>query len=299
MELSILYRGPLASCDYDCAYCPFAKRRDSPAQLRADRAALARFVGWVREQGSSDRISILFTPWGEALTRSWYRDAMVELSHMGHVARVAVQTNLSCRLDWMEEADLDTFALWCTYHPDQVAFERFADKHRGLVARGVRHSIGVVGLPGHLDAARKIAALIAEDKTHDTYLWINAAEGRSYTDEQARQWAELDPLFAYSRFPHASLGRACRTGETVISVDGDGRVRRCHFVPRDDPGQELGNLYDGSFRAVLRPRPCPQQTCDCHIGYVHMPELGLHERFGDGVLERALRSAPPAGTPPR
>jgi hypothetical protein len=306
MELSILYRGPLASCDYDCAYCPFAKRRDSSVQLRADRAALARFVSWVREQ-TDDRISILFRPWGEALTRSWYREAMVELSHLGHVARVAVQTNLSCRLDWMERADLDTFALWCTYHPDQVPFDRFAAKHRGLVARGVRHSIGIVGLPEHLDAARRMADLLADSgSTADsvgtadgTYLWINAAEGHTYTDAEAAQWTLLDPLFAFSRLPHPSRGRACLTGETVISVDGDGHVRRCHFVAKDDPEQALGNLYDGSFRAALAPRPCPQSMCDCHIGYVHMPELGLYRRFGEGVLERVLRSAPTAGIPPR
>ena len=312
MELSILYRGPLASCDYDCAYCPFAKRRDSSDQLRADRAALARFVDWVREQ-TSDRISILFTPWGEALTRSWYREAMLELSHLGHVARVAVQTNLSCRLDWMERADLDTFALWCTYHPDQIAFDRFVAKHRGLVARGVRHSIGIVGLPEHLDAARRMADMLADTDTDTadtdaegggrrrpgTYLWINAAEGHTYTDAEAAHWTRLDPLFGYSRLPHPSRGRACLTGETVISVDGDGLVRRCHFVPKDDPAQMLGNLYDGSFRTALAPRPCPQQLCDCHIGYVHMPELKLYDRFGDGVLERVLRSAPTAGTPPR
>ena len=35
MRLSILYRGPLSSCNYDCAYCPFAKRRETPAQLAA------------------------------------------------------------------------------------------------------------------------------------------------------------------------------------------------------------------------------------------------------------------------
>ena len=46
MDLTILYRGPLASCNYDCPYCPFAKRRDSREQLRADRAALERFAGW-------------------------------------------------------------------------------------------------------------------------------------------------------------------------------------------------------------------------------------------------------------
>jgi MoaA/NifB/PqqE/SkfB family radical SAM enzyme len=37
----------LASCNYDCPYCPFAKRHDPPELLRADRAALARFTDWV------------------------------------------------------------------------------------------------------------------------------------------------------------------------------------------------------------------------------------------------------------
>lgn len=308
MDLSILYRGPLASCDYDCAYCPFAKRRDSPEQLRRDRVALQRFTAWVEAQ-TLDRISVLFTPWGEALTRSWYRDAMVKLSRMPHVARVAVQTNLSARLEWLRQADLGTLALWCTYHPDQVEFERFIGKHQQLVAVGVRHSVGIVGLPEHLGAARRLRHALNED----TYFWVNAAEGHIYTDTETAEWTEIDPLFAVSRFPHASRGRACRTGETVISVDGEGRVRRCHFVSKTDPAEDLGILYDGSFRTALKPRPCPLVQCDCHIGYVHMPELGLYETFEGGVLERiprsrtpmtplpivAVRSAPAARTPLR
>jgi MoaA/NifB/PqqE/SkfB family radical SAM enzyme len=290
MDLTILYRGPLASCDYDCGYCPFAKRRDTPEQLRADREALSRFATWVAAQ-TSDRISVLFTPWGEALTRSWYREALSELSHLQHVARVAVQTNLSCRLDWVETADLGTLALWCTYHPDQVTMERFLAKHRGLTERGVRHSVGIVGQPEHLVAARRLRA----ELDSETYFWVNAAEGRTYTDVEAAQWTEIDPLFPASRHAHPSFGRACRTGESVISVDGDGRVRRCHFVSRTDPGQELGNLYDGSFRAALRPRPCPLLQCDCHIGYVHMPELGLYPVFGSGVLERVPGRGPERG----
>ena len=51
----MLYRGPLASCNYDCPYCPFAKRRDRPEQLRADREALARFDGWVSENPTRTR----------------------------------------------------------------------------------------------------------------------------------------------------------------------------------------------------------------------------------------------------
>jgi hypothetical protein len=45
LSLSILYRGPLSSCNYACGYCPFAKRRETAAELARDREALARFVG--------------------------------------------------------------------------------------------------------------------------------------------------------------------------------------------------------------------------------------------------------------
>ncbi|MFI6335129.1 STM4011 family radical SAM protein [Streptomyces sp. NPDC050535] len=282
MDLTILYRGQLASCDYDCPYCPFAKRRDTTAELRTDRAALERFTTWAGEQ-HEDRLSVLFTPWGEGLVRSWYRRALVELSHRPHVQRVAIQTNLSCRTDWLEEADRDTVALWCTYHPGQTPHERFLDKTRQLTALGVRFSVGVVGLPDHLEPALKLRAELPEQ----VYLWVNAAEGHTYTDEQAAEWTALDPLFPFSRHPHRSAGLPCRTGESVISVDGDGTVRRCHFVR-----SELGSLYDGSYRAALAPRPCPLTECDCHIGYVHLETLPLYDVFAGGVLERVPRVLP-------
>ncbi|MFB8280305.1 STM4011 family radical SAM protein [Nocardia colli] len=284
MDLTILYRGPLASCDYDCPYCPFAKRRDSTAQLRADRAALERFTTWALQQ-TDDRLSILFTPWGEGLVRSWYRRAMVELSHAPHIDRVAIQTNLSCRTDWLSDADPDTLALWCTYHPGQTPYQRFLDKTAKLASAGIRFSVGIVGLPEHLEHAQQLRA----DLPDHIYLWVNAAEGHTYTDAQAEDWTSLDPLFPFSRHPHDSAGQACRTGSSVISVDGDGTVRRCHFVR--DP---LGNLYDNSFRGALTPRTCPLTVCDCHIGYVHLETLPLYDVFAGGVLERipAAKSLP-------
>ncbi|MFI9845947.1 STM4011 family radical SAM protein [Nonomuraea sp. NPDC051941] len=269
--LTILYRGPLASCDYDCAYCPFAKRRDSPEQLRADREALERFAGWVGEQPFE--VSVLFTPWGEGLVRSWYRRALVELSWLPNVAKVAIQTNLSCRTGWLAEAS-DRAALWVTYHPTQVTYDRFLGKLRSLP---VRHSVGIVGDPAHLPDARRLRS----DLPAQTYVWVNAEEGRLYTDEEAAEWSAIDPLFRVSRFPHRSAGLPCRTGDSVISVNGDGTVRRCHFIP-----EVLGNLYDGSYRAALRPRPCPAAACDCHIGYVHLEPLGLYDVFTGGILER-------------
>ncbi|AGJ58661.1 MULTISPECIES: STM4011 family radical SAM protein [Streptomyces] len=296
-ELTILYRGPLASCDYDCPYCPFAKRRDTGEQLRGDRAALERFTAWAAAQ-TGDRLSVLFTPWGEGLVRSWYRRALVEMSLLPHVGRVAIQTNLSGRTGWLAEADRDKVALWCTYHPGQTPYERFLARCRELTALGVRHSVGIVGLDEHLEEARRLRSALPPE----VYLWVNAAEGHTYTDEQANRWTALDPLFPYSRHPHRSAGLPCRTGESVVSVDGDGAVRRCHFVRA-----ELGNLYDGSYRDALGPRGCPLDVCDCHIGYVHLETLPLYDVFAGGVLERIpadpVRMPPgpapaPACTPP-
>jgi MoaA/NifB/PqqE/SkfB family radical SAM enzyme len=278
--LRLLYRGPLASCNYDCPYCPFAKRRDTLDQLRLDRECLGRFVDWCARNPYGHQLSVLFTPWGEGLTRRWYATAIAQLAQLSHVDRVAIQTNLAARLDWLaavSPSDRARVALWATYHPGQVAMQRFLSRCSTLDDLGVRYSVGVVGLPEHLAAARALR----EHLPATVYLWVNAAEGHSYGPDERDVWTQLDPLFGYSVTAHASAGHECRAGESVLSVQGDGTVRRCHFVPTP-----LGNLYDGSYLTALRPRPCTNAVCDCHIGYVHLKRLPLYEVFRGGVLER-------------
>jgi MoaA/NifB/PqqE/SkfB family radical SAM enzyme len=296
----LLYRGPLASCNYDCPYCPFAKRRDSAEQLRQDRQALAQFRDWVTRNPDGHRLSILFTPWGEGLTRSWYRETLVALSLLDHVDRVAIQTNLAGRLNWVSRADPARLALWATYHPGQVSRERFLAACETLRSNGIRHSVGVVGLQEHYREALALRQALPEE----TYLWVNAAEGHAYDAAAEARWTAIDPLFSYSVRPHASLGHECWAGETSLSVLGDGTVRRCHFIP-----EPIGNLYDGSYLDALRPRPCTLRLCDCHIGYVHLKRLGLHQVFAGGVSERIpwgwgvpsdrVRSAESGRTPAR
>lgn len=277
--LMVLYRGPLTSCNYDCGYCPFAKAHDSPATLEADRIALERFVDWASRQ-REHQLTVLFTPWGEALTRSWYRRAMVTLSHLPHVDRVAVQTNAAVRMSWTSEADLSRLALWTTYHPDEVTHESFVTKAHDLYVRGVRFSVGVVGLPQHLAAARALRDALPAD----VYLWVNAAEGHTYDDSQAEAWSSIDPLFLLSRDPHPAAGRLCSAGLDAVTVDGDGVVRRCHFLPEE--AAVVGHLYDGSYLSGLRERSCPAATCECHIGYLHLDHLGLRDVFAGGWAER-------------
>jgi MoaA/NifB/PqqE/SkfB family radical SAM enzyme len=279
LNLSILYRGPLSSCNYDCGYCPFAKRRESAAELTADRAALERFVTWVAGRPDGDRIGVLFTPWGEALTRRWYRDALVRLSNLPQVVRAAAQTNLSCGLDWVEACDRSRLALWATFHPGQVARPRFLAKCWRLHRRGVRFSVGVVGLREHFADIEALRRELPED----VYLWVNAYKDRAdYYGEGEVEWlTAVDPLFGFNNRRHPSLDRTCRTGHSVVSVDGEGTVRRCHFIR-----EPLGNLYALDFERLLTERLCTNATCGCHIGYVHLDELELYPVFGEGVLER-------------
>jgi hypothetical protein len=284
-HLSILYRGRLSSCNYDCAYCPFAKRRDTRATLQRDAADLARFVDWARAQ-TDRRLSVLFTPWGEGLVRKHYREAMVALSKLPQMQRVAIQTNLCIGTRWLDEADPNKLAFWCTYHPSQTPRAAFLARCRELQQRGIRHSVGMVAMREHFDEIVHVRDALPAD----TPMWLNAYDQRGpdyYNDAQLALMRAIDPHIDFNLAPPPSLGASCATGERVVSVDGDGNVRRCHFV-----ATPMGNLYDGSFEAQLRPRACPNAVCDCFIGYVHREDLPFARDYAGGQLERVLALMP-------
>ncbi len=278
VRYNILYRGPLSSCNYACDYCPFAKRAESRAALAKDRAALERFVAWTAEQAEVG-LGILFTPWGEALIRPWYQCALADLTRLDHVERAVIQTNLSCNLAWIDDCQLDRLALWATFHPTEVSLERFVAKVRGLCERGVRLSVGVVGIRAHFDAIHKLRAALPGE----VYLWINAYKRVPgyYSPDDARELETLDPHFAINNQHHASFQKPCQAGETSFTVDGEGVMRRCHFV-----GAPIGNIYSEDWRAPLRARTCPNAACSCHIGYVYLQPLRQDLIYGKNLLER-------------
>ena len=284
MKLVVLYRGPLSSCNYDCSYCPFAKHRSPAHELKADEEGLLRFVEWI-ELHPELSIELLFTPWGEALVRSWYRRALIGLSHMSHVGRVAVQTNLSGRnLDWLSEANPNRLALWVTYHPSQVSYDGFLTRIQKLVDLNIPHSVGVVGLREHFADIKQLR----KDLPQTTYLWVNAykSEGLDYYRTVERDFlASIDPHFRTNSVRHPSFGKSCQAGWRSIAVDGDGNVRRCHFVPG-----VLGNLYTDELSSILEQKPCPNANCGCYIGYIHLNELKQREVYGAGLVARIPHS---------
>ncbi|GAA5130942.1 radical SAM protein [Luteolibacter yonseiensis] len=277
---NILYRGPLSSCNYACDYCPFAKTRNTGEELRDDAAKLTRFIDQV-ERREDREIGVLFTPWGEALVHRAYQQALLRLGRMNHVYRAAIQTNLACSLDWLEEADRDTVALWCTFHPTETTVGKFAAKIHRLRETGIRHSVGVVGLKEHQADIAALRSALPED----TYLWVNAYKRVAdyYGAEDVEFLRSIDRLFPINNQRHPSRGLPCHSGHASFTVDGDGMARRCHFI-----ASPLGSFYDADFDKFLAPSPvpCVNDTCGCHIGYVHLPHLGLDEVYGDGILER-------------
>lgn len=288
-DLHINYRGPLSSCNYDCDYCPFAKHVSSREELQQDRLALARFVAWC-EARTDRKLSILFTPWGEGLIRRWYPDAMLRLAGLPQIVKVAIQTNLSVSLDWLDALERPqtpdktraSLGLWTTFHPTQVELSRFVGRCHELDARAVGYSVGVVGLREHFDAIVELRRRLRPD----VYLWINAYKSAGpgyYTPEEHASLAAIDPLFEHNAVRHRSFGEACAAGESSLFVRGDGSVSRCHFV-----ADVRGNLYTDSLERLLGREPCPAAQCGCFIGYVHLDRLGLRPRFGANLAERRL-----------
>jgi MoaA/NifB/PqqE/SkfB family radical SAM enzyme len=261
MKLSILYRGSLSSCNYACTYCPFAKHQES-------------------RQNTKLELSIFFTPYGEALVRKRYQEAMVVLSQLEHVGKVVIQTNLSGSLTWLERANVSKVALWCTYHPSQVSRAKFLKRCGELIRHGVRFSVGGVAMTEQIPELEQLR----HELPKNVYLWLNAFDrrGKHYYDQaNFERLKAIDPLFELNTKRYSSRGSECRAGETVIAVDEHGTMRRCHFID-----QKIGNIYNPDFLAALQPRACTRSFCDCHIGYVHMPQLGLYDVFQAGILER-------------
>jgi MoaA/NifB/PqqE/SkfB family radical SAM enzyme len=281
MRLTIQYRGSLSSCNYHCDYCPFAKRWESKVQLARDRRELARFTAWLADQ-SEYTLSVMFTPWGEALVRPWYRRAAAALTHLPHVADVAAQTNLSGPLAWIDDCRCDRLALWATYHPTEVEQATFLRRVARVREAGVRISVGVVGVPAAID---RIVAL-REELPRDVYLWINPQQPRPrpYSGDERAIFTAIDPHFARWESRYPSRGKHCIAGELAFTVDGRGDMRRCHFVE-----QVIGNIYESDWRQSLTHRACPNRFCHCFLGKAHAQADDLQSVFGTNVLARIPR----------
>ncbi|WP_028590753.1 STM4011 family radical SAM protein [Paenibacillus massiliensis] len=280
MRATLYYRGTLSSCNYTCPYCPFSKTKDSRETLMLDRRQLAEFVDWVEaQQEHGHTLSIFFNPYGEALIHSWYREALVRLSHMPHIEKLSIQTNLSVKLDWTEQLQPGKMSFWATYHPGQTQEDHFLSQCQAIYSRGLGLSVGTVGIRQSFPAIRSLRAQLPKE----VYMWVNAFKDRPhyYTPAEIEELTTLDPHFGWNVQDYPSQGKACAAGETVFYVQGNGNVKRCY-----KDRQVIGHLYRQGLEGLAAERSCRMKMCGCHIGYIHMKGHPIGEQFGGGLLER-------------
>ena len=199
--------------------------------------------------------------------------------HLPHVDRVAIQTNLSRRAGWLADADPDTLALWAPTTRARSPDDRFLGPVPRPGARGVRFSVGVVGLPEHLDDARRAARRPARRGLPVG----QRRRGPHLHRRRGRPWTAIDPLFGYSGTRTAVAGlRLPHRRDASISVR-----RRRHGAPLPlrpgAAGQPLRRLVPGRAAAPRLPERASATATSATSTSSRSP---LYDVFAGGVLER-------------
>lgn len=223
---NIYYRGSLEYCNYTCSYCPFG-RKSASADTDGDREALHRFISRI-SQWKHGALRILIIPYGEAMIHRYYREGIIRLAAMPHVAGVSCQTNLSFSvsrfLNEVEEAraDVTKIKFWASYHPEMADVTDFASKIEKLHAAGIEVCAGVVGDPSAKEQIRRLRLLLDPS----VYLFVNAMQGlrKPLSEEDVRFFNEMDNLFDYDRRNAKACLNNCSGGRESLFVDREGDV---------------------------------------------------------------------------
>lgn len=281
----VLYRGILKSCNYSCSYCPFSKHDMRNGELEKDRKQWLSFVQSFTVQGEKAEFhALMLTPYGEAMIHPWYWAGLAQLSMLPWVEAVGTQTNLSFAVDAslklyeQNGGDLSKLRLWATFHPQMTTVAQFARTCGQLTARGVCLCAGAVGVPEHMELLRQLRETLPEG----VYLWINQMDGlgRTYTEEEKRIFAKIDPYFYRELLPHPSDVSQCRSG---LFAEGDGRYRLCNI----SQPWAAESLYEA--RQNQNQKRCSRKRCSCYLAYGGRSNLVNQMLFGPWPLFRIPR----------
>lgn len=261
----IYYRGSLKSCNYQCAYCPFCKHQSSVRELTDDNKALEQLIRFIEK--AVRPISLMITPFGEALIHPYYQEALAYLTTLPQVRAVGCQTNLSLYLPSFlaliaqYRGDLRKLRLWCSYHPSMVKEESFFAACSILSEAAVPHCVGAVAIAENIVVLKKLKKHLS----NDIYFWLNKLDGlrRSYTMEEIEGFLAIDPLFMAQLKRRGRKENLCEGGRRSIFVESNGDYFACNISK-----VLLGNIYIDGENAWA----CQSKRCSCYLAYVNQFE---------------------------
>lgn len=260
---TVYYRGLVRTCNYNCPYCPFGKKRRM--DLQKDTKALEAFCAKVGQLG---QVGVMFAPRGECLIYDHYQQAVAQISAYGNTDFVCCQTNLSFDVEKFSKTaglGIEKLSLWCSFHPSQTTIDSFVGKCLALSRLGVNYCVGAVGNPGDTEVLEELRNKLPKE----VYMWINAMDGlgRPYTADEIDAFSRIDPLFSISVEGFLSDPGLCRGGRDAIFVEGNGDFFACNISRA-----KLGNLYSAdAFRTPAK--TCISKKCDCYLAYSNRVEM--------------------------
>ncbi len=283
---TICYRGSLKSCNYRCSYCPFSKHRASEQELVKDKRSFERFCESIVDRAAQFDIGAVFVvPYGEASIHRWYWEGLGRLAGPGSLERVGLQTNLSFSVEEclavfdLYSGDIDRengkeaarrkLCIWATFHPEMTNVDTFVDKCHRLADSGVNLCVGAVGAPQNI----VLLGRLRERLSPEIYLWINKMDGlgRIYTEEEKRDFLELDPFFGLECGSPAADAAMCRDR---CFVEADGRIRTCNIGRIKE-----GNWYQSEATEIFHSL-CSKKRCSCYLAYGGRADFEGRQFFG-------------------
>lgn len=275
---TILYRGSLKSCNYQCSYCPFSKRRPTKKELETDQKQWLTFIRFFLKYAPVQPIrSLMVAPYGEALLYPWYWEGLARASACASIDAVGAQTNLSFPIQKSLSlfqrcgGQLHKLRLWATFHPEMTAVEEFSDRCKQIVGAGITLCAGAVGVPGQIACLQFLRKKLPEH----IYLWVNKMDGlkRPYTKEEQDAFLQIDPYFLRELAPIPADDSKC---EGRLFVEGNGKLRACNISPAFWPTQSQ------------KPR-CNRKICSCYLAYGGRDDFMNQILFGPYPLFRIPR----------
>jgi MoaA/NifB/PqqE/SkfB family radical SAM enzyme len=273
--LQIWYVSALQRCNFRCAYCVTGPARLQSREEWASPMDLSRHcqvLEWIGNLPHPIRIRIASI--GEPFVSDAYLDSVAKLSRSGNIEFVEILTNGSYSdprlMRFAAAADLAKMRFWMTYHPSQIARDRFVRAALLAEERGITVVAHALLFP---DTVAEVQALKTDCdriglKLHVGYgiNFNNSYPGHGFLpilDKPGIPPSVLDmnvgfsaELYKTAEGPH---GFPCSAGHDYFYIDPSGGVHRCRtysLVPGVAP---LGSVFDPAF--TLKPREELYEKC--------------------------------------
>ncbi len=255
----IYYRGYGKDCNYSCSYCIFA--RNKLVNIEKDKKYLDKFVNYIEKTKFEEKISIMFTPYGEALTKKYYFEGIKKLVSHKDIESVSCQTNGSFNekefINYFSQEELEKISLWVSYHPEMVQVEKFAKKINFLNEK-IKISVGAVGIKENKNKLESLKKLL----NSNIYFWINKLEGIKTEDYD---FSYIDPYYSLEEEKLRCDINKCQGGIKSIFIKEEGKAYLCHTSKIS-----CGNLYDD--KEIVRNK---SGRCNCYLTYSNRCDLNF------------------------